>query len=96
MVKRLEEKTFKWWRFTADMTQSNRIHLKNKLCTINVGHAALLILEDAFGVDWLTKNVRVIFVGDDTSDEDVMKVNVISHTSFLFEIKYSREFTSLL
>lgn len=50
------------------------------MCTTNVGHAAVLILEDAFGVDWLTKNTRVIFVGDDTSDEDVMKVNVFFPT----------------
>lgn len=37
------------------------------------GHAARLILNEAYGNGW-EKNVRVIYMGDDTSDEDVMEV----------------------
>lgn len=39
----------------------------------NNGEAALLILKDNFGSDWET-HVKVIFAGDDTTDEDAMKV----------------------
>lgn len=39
------------------------------------GHAALMIMDEFFGSDWATKNIRVLFMGDDTSDEDVMKVS---------------------
>lgn len=39
----------------------------------NKGEAALLILRRAFGDDWSDK-VKVIFAGDDTTDEDAMKV----------------------
>lgn len=38
------------------------------------GHAALLILYEIFGSGW-EKNIRVIYMGDDTSDEDAMKVS---------------------
>lgn len=37
------------------------------------GHAAVLILNDFYGKNW-DENVHVIFMGDDTSDEDAMKV----------------------
>lgn len=53
-------------------------HFKNVLMCVPIsagtGHAASLILAEAFGVDWPSQNVRVMFVGDDTSDEDVMQV----------------------
>lgn len=39
------------------------------------GHAALLILNEFFGSSW-NKNNRVFYLGDDTSDEAVMKVNL--------------------
>lgn len=38
------------------------------------GHAALVILNETYGNDW-HKNNHVIYIGDDTSDEDVMEVN---------------------
>lgn len=38
------------------------------------GHAAQLILDDAFGTKW-EKTVHVFYMGDDTSDEDVMRVS---------------------
>lgn len=39
----------------------------------NKGQAALYILRREFGEDWPNK-VKVIFAGDDTTDEDAMKV----------------------
>lgn len=39
----------------------------------NKGEAALHILRQEFGNDW-TEKVKVIFAGDDTTDEDAMKV----------------------
>lgn len=38
------------------------------------GHAANLIMNSIYGNGW-EKNVRTIYMGDDTSDEDVMKVS---------------------
>lgn len=35
----------------------------------------MLIMDEVFGNDWPMKNISCIFIGDDTSDEDVMKVN---------------------
>lgn len=37
------------------------------------GFAAKYLLERHFGMDWREK-VNVVFMGDDTSDEDIMKV----------------------
>lgn len=39
----------------------------------NKGEAALYILREEFGMNW-PENVKVIFAGDDTTDEDAMKV----------------------
>ena len=36
------------------------------------GNAAIYILRSAFGVDW-SDNIRIIFAGDDLTDEDAMK-----------------------
>lgn len=44
------------------------------------GHAALLILNEIYGSDW-DKNIRVIYLGDDTSDEDVMEVSCFINTN---------------
>lgn len=41
------------------------------------GNAALLILNEAYGNNWQSDNVKPIFMGDDNSDEDVMKVRVL-------------------
>lgn len=38
------------------------------------GHAAKLILTEIYGSDW-SKKARVFYMGDDTSDEDVMRVS---------------------
>jgi len=37
------------------------------------GDAAKVILREEFGENWATNNLKVLFVGDDNSDEDVMK-----------------------
>lgn len=37
------------------------------------GEASLYILSQVFGDDW-DKKIKVIFAGDDTTDEDAMKV----------------------
>lgn len=40
------------------------------------GYAAELILNETYGKDWHKNNhVNVIYLGDDASDEDVMKVS---------------------
>ena len=36
------------------------------------GNAAIYILRSAFGVNW-SDNIRIIFAGDDLTDEDAMK-----------------------
>lgn len=46
------------------------------------GHAAQLILDDAFGSKW-EKKIHVLYMGDDTSDEDAMRVS----SSFIHEIR---------
>lgn len=38
------------------------------------GEAALHILREQYGENWST-SVKAIFAGDDTTDEDAMKVN---------------------
>lgn len=38
----------------------------------NKGYAAEFVLRDSFGEEW-KENLKVIFAGDDTSDEDVME-----------------------
>lgn len=40
----------------------------------NKGEAALLILKEEFGDDW-SSHVKVVFAGDDTTDEDAMNVS---------------------
>lgn len=44
------------------------------MCLFCAGEAALYILREEFGDNWPEK-VKVIFAGDDTTDEDAMKVN---------------------
>ena len=36
------------------------------------GDAAIYILRSAFGVNW-SRDIRIIFAGDDLTDEDAMK-----------------------
>lgn len=40
-----------------------------------LGEAAKYILREEFGDNW-KENVKVIFAGDDTTDEDAMRVNI--------------------
>ncbi|XP_049314526.1 uncharacterized protein LOC105228751 [Bactrocera dorsalis] len=47
----------------------------------NKGEAALLILKNQFGDDW-AKNIKVIFAGDDNTDEDAMRLLQGSGISF--------------
>lgn len=44
-------------------------------CSVLLGEAAKYILRTEFGDNW-KENVKVIFAGDDTTDEDAMKVNI--------------------
>lgn len=39
----------------------------------NKGRASIYILRTAFGVDW-SERIRIIYVGDDATDEDAMQV----------------------
>lgn len=40
----------------------------------NKGRASIYILRTAFGVDW-SERIRIIYVGDDATDEDAMQVS---------------------
>lgn len=40
----------------------------------NKGRASIYILRTAFGLDW-SERIRIIYAGDDVTDEDAMKVN---------------------
>lgn len=42
----------------------------------NKGRASIYILRTAFGVDW-SERIRIIYVGDDATDEDAMQVSNI-------------------
>lgn len=57
----------------------------------NKGRASIYILRTAFGVDW-SERIKIIYAGDDTTDEDAMMVMrcqtyyssmLISYTLFL-------------
>lgn len=43
----------------------------------NKGRASIYILRTAFGVDW-SERIRIIYAGDDTTDEDAMQVIIVS------------------
>lgn len=55
------------------MTGHNVVEIKPPVSWTK-GDAAQLILNDAFGSRW-EKKVHVLYMGDDTSDEDVMRVS---------------------
>ena len=46
------------------------------------GNAAIYILKTAYGVHW-ADNIRVIFAGDDLTDEDAMKALKVEFTTYL-------------
>ena len=46
------------------------------------GNAAIYILKTAYGVHW-ADNIRVIFAGDDLTDEDAMKALKVPFTTYL-------------
>lgn len=54
------------------MRLKKKLNMKNYIS----GEAALYILREEFGNDWPEK-VKVVFAGDDTTDEDAMKVITI-------------------
>lgn len=41
----------------------------------NKGRASIYILRTAFGVDW-SERIRIIYAGDDVTDEDAMQVRI--------------------
>lgn len=41
----------------------------------NKGRASIYILRTAFGLDW-SERIRIIYAGDDSTDEDAMKVSL--------------------
>lgn len=43
----------------------------------NKGRASIYILRTAFGVDW-SERIRIIYVGDDATDEDAMQVKYVN------------------
>ena len=45
------------------------------------GRASLSILRTAFGVDW-AERIRIIYAGDDTTDEDAILALKGNHFSF--------------
>lgn len=57
----------------------------------NKGEAALHILRQEYGNDWANK-VKVIFAGDDTTDEDAMKVFSLNQSTDQFENVFNLRF----
>ena len=47
-------------------------HTESQKIIILQGDAAIYILRSAFGVNW-SRDIRIIFAGDDLTDEDAMK-----------------------
>lgn len=45
-----------------------------KLPSLSSGRASIYILRTAFGLDW-SERIRVIYAGDDNTDEDAMQVS---------------------
>ena len=59
------------------------------------GNAAIYILRSAFGVDW-SDNIRIIFAGDDLTDEDAMKALKVQIHSQLFVLNHFHTNRALL
>ncbi len=53
----------------------------------NKGRAALYILRTAFGVDW-AERIRIVYAGDDFTDEDAIKALKGYYILFLFSPSY--------
>lgn len=56
------------------------------------GDAAKVILREEFGENWATNNTKILFAGDDNSDEDVMKVSKLLNTTNSFQFKMGFRF----
>lgn len=54
---------------------------KKKTIRIRIGRASIYIMRTAFGVDW-SERIKIIYAGDDATDEDAMVVCIISIYQF--------------
>lgn len=60
----------------------------------NKGRASIYILRTAFGYDW-SEHIRIIYAGDDVTDEDAMQVSLITRFSVIVPY-FAVQFTSIL
>lgn len=60
---------------------ASSINLKKKTIRIRIGRASIYIMRTAFGVDW-SERIKIIYAGDDATDEDAMVVCIISIYQF--------------
>lgn len=51
----------------------------------NKGFAAEYILKHSFGENW-REDIKVIFAGDDTTDEDIMNVSILLNCSMEYNL----------
>lgn len=51
----------------------------------NKGRASIYILRTAFGVDW-SERIRIIYAGDDTTDEDAMQVSIFQQSNLFSSV----------
>lgn len=54
----------------------------------NKGSASIYILRTAFGLDW-SERIRIIYAGDDVTDEDAMKVRIFLISSARTTISFN-------
>lgn len=61
----------------------------------NKGRASIYILRTAFGVDW-GERIKIIYAGDDTTDEDAMLVSFMNFYLFFLLLEISLIFFILI
>lgn len=60
----------------------------------NKGRASIYILRTSFGVDW-SERIKIIYVGDDLTDEDAMVVSIQATAPFRsYDIRNFFDFVS--